>query len=426
MKEFPQAVRTLPAQKHVVLAGAGAVHWRFLAHWGQSPWPQAQLTLVTPAPQMYFRETLPLILTGQLSEGAHSYDLEAWCCQRGVRFLADHVTRLDVPNRQVRLASGDTLQFDLLSLDVGTSPIPPQAGLAIDAGRYPSQHGRVICRKPRDTFVRRWQRRWSDLWNDYRQAERRDIVSLVVVGGGRSGVELAFVCQRAMHQEHRPVEITLIEQDRILGEAPRNLRRAVLYELIRRGIEVWERRRVVGFCDEPSPAAILDDGTTVPCELALWTPCPHRPRWLTEEDLPMDAHGLPRILPSLQSASRTPVFIVGELAELNRTPLPNLSAEAARQAYVLFHNVGSWLRDPHAPPPMTYSTRLMTPQTIICGDDTLLRSWGWWTVRSHGLFVRWLNGCLKERRSLFTASGLVANQAPSVFPPTIAPPASDD
>ncbi|WP_067828920.1 FAD-dependent oxidoreductase [Nocardia inohanensis] len=156
-------------------------------------------------------------------------------------------TAVDIRARRVRLGTGDVLPYDRLILAMGAGAALP----AIDGLRRP---GSFVLREAGDALrIRAY-------------AQQRGCTRAVVAGGGLLGLEAAF----ALHQ--LGLRVTVLERgERLLSKQldPR-CSAIVLGHFVRRGIEIRHRAETTRLTGDPAVrAAVLRDGTTVPCELFL-------------------------------------------------------------------------------------------------------------------------------------------------------------
>src|SRR5436190_2016369 len=114
-----------PIEKNVVLVGAGNAHLVFVKRFGMRPVPGIAVTLVSEAAVIPYSAMVPGHIAGDFTRDAITIDLVRLCRAVGVRFVADRVSRIDPRSRQVRFAGRAPLQYDLLSIGIGSIPACP-------------------------------------------------------------------------------------------------------------------------------------------------------------------------------------------------------------------------------------------------------------------------------------------------------------
>ena len=112
---------------HLLLAGGGHSHAIALRNWLDDPLPGVTVTLVSPSASTLYSGMVPGWLAGHYDHEEIAIDVEALCRAAGVRFRIGTVVSLDPVARTATLADGETLAWDVLSLDVGSTLTPPAA-----------------------------------------------------------------------------------------------------------------------------------------------------------------------------------------------------------------------------------------------------------------------------------------------------------
>ena len=108
--------------RDLVLVGGGHAHALVLRNFAMRPVRGLRITLVSPASHTPYSGMLPGLVAGHYSfEQAH-IDLERLCAWAGVRFISAEVTALDPRARRLTLAGRPAIEYDLLSLDIGSQP----------------------------------------------------------------------------------------------------------------------------------------------------------------------------------------------------------------------------------------------------------------------------------------------------------------
>jgi NADH dehydrogenase len=177
---------------------------------------------------------------------------------------------------------------------------------------------------------------------------RRAMLTLVVVGGGPTGVEAAGALSELVRLvltkdfpslDVKDVRIVLLEAaDRLLGDLPERLREYTGETLWRKHVEVRFGARVVGF---DGARVALQGGEVIPARTLLWA-AGVRAAPLADH-LPVRRGPLGRLVvrPTLQLAERDEVFAVGDVAwvEAGGPALPMMAPVAMQQGELAARNV---------------------------------------------------------------------------------------
>jgi NADH dehydrogenase FAD-containing subunit len=243
----------------------------------------------------------------------------------GARWCQGEIDALDPTRRQLRLADGSTLDYDVLSLNVGSTLHPP-----------PAEHARMLPLRPLSMLHRRYEsllERW-----DREPSDRPFVVT--AVGGGAAGFEalLAVLSRLRALRPEQVVHGSLLTLGTHLlpGLAPA-ARRAALRVLGRAGVAV---RIGSGWC-EP-----VDRGSDV----VLWATGAEAHEWQRDPArrgaLAVDDQGFVRIDEQLRSVSHPQVFATGDCASWPGGGLPKAGVHAVRMGPVLAGNLRAALLGP--------------------------------------------------------------------------------
>ncbi|HYP72761.1 MAG TPA: FAD-dependent oxidoreductase, partial [Microbacterium sp.] len=158
-------------------------------------------------------------------------------------------------------------------------------------------------------------------------------LSVVVIGGGPTGVEMAGALAELRDQGLEPAypeldgdafRITLVQRSEILKPFEPKLRAYAAQQLRRRDVTV----RLGAGVDEVGPESVtLSDGTVLPSDLTIWATgvAPHEE--VREWDLPLDAGDRIRVGADLQVEGLPGVFAAGDVA-IAPQDLPQLAQPA--------------------------------------------------------------------------------------------------
>lgn len=309
-------------KKQVVLVGAGHAHLHVAAR--AEHFTGAGIRLVLIEPGMFWYSGLATgMLAGQYSPQVDQIDPEPLIRRGGGDFLRDRLTGIDRRRRVVTLASGDTVEYDALSLNIGSE---------IDAEGTPGAREHAWTVKP-----------ISDLWRLRQHLETRLMkpsrapTSAIIVGGGPTGCEIA-ACLRAL-ASRRGGEIrlrVLSRADRLAAGLPPRASRTLTRHLLRHGVEVscsWPVDRI------EDGGVIHADGRQLLADVIVFATGLRAPSLLKSLDLPLDGDGSLRVRSTLQSVGDDRVLAVGDCASLEAYQLPKLGVFGVRQGPVLLRNL---------------------------------------------------------------------------------------
>jgi selenide,water dikinase len=315
--------------KDIVLIGAGHAHVEVLRAFGVKPAPGARLTLVTRQAWTPYSGMLPGLIAGLYAfEEAH-IDVRPLCAFADARLILDEAAGIDLAEARAPCASGASIPFDILSIDIGSTP---------NTRRTPGACQHAVAVKPIDGFLARFEAARR------RVLEKPGRARIAVVGGGAAGVELALAMERRFRRDieaaggdARNVSFALIaaEPD-ILTSFPRRLRARFREILAARGIEVMAGRAAARVEDG---AVYLDNGEALAFDEIFWATQASAAPWLAATGLKLDAQGFVEVRPTLQSVSHATVFAAGDVASFQARALPKAGVYAVREGPPLAANL---------------------------------------------------------------------------------------
>jgi pyridine nucleotide-disulfide oxidoreductase family protein len=313
--------------KRLVLAGAGHAHALVLRSLVGQLMPGVEVVVISPEPRTPYSGMVPGWLSGHYRFDEIAIDFPPLVAAAGARWCRSEIHALDPSRRQLRLADGSTLSYDVLSLNIGSTLQPPTA-----------QHAQMLPLRPLAMLQRRYEsllERWA------REAADRPFV-VTAVGGGAAGFEalLAVLTRlRALRPEHTVHGSLRTRGTRLLPGLSPAARRAAQRALSRASVTV---QLGGGWCtavDRSSDVVIWATGA----EAHAWQRDPAR-----RGSLAVDEQGFVRIDEQLRSMSHPQVFATGDCASWSGQTLPKAGVHAVRMGPVLASNLRAALRVPAA------------------------------------------------------------------------------
>jgi NADH dehydrogenase FAD-containing subunit len=350
--------------KRVVLVGAGHAHLGVLRGAGALAGRGAEVVVVAPE-DFWYSGLATGVLAGQYPPSLDVVPIAPLAARVGARLVRDAVAAIGVTDRRLALASGRVLDWDLLSLDVG-SEVP------VDA--VPGAATHAVPVKPVANLVGLR----ADLEARWRRGERP---RLVVVGGGNSGCEVAAVTASLASRSGGGLDVTLLAaSSRLVPALPARAGRGVAGILATRGVRCLTGTRVTAISAE---GVRTSSGEAVPGDVVVLATGLVPPRLLRQARLPIDDDGALVVEPALHAAGEPRVFGGGDCIAFGPRPLPRIGVHAVRQAPVLLHNLAASLDGRRLRP---YRPQRRALLILNLGDDTALATWGPFTWLGRAAF----------------------------------------
>jgi len=379
-------ISAAPVLKDLVLVGGGHSHVQVVKSFAMEPMPGVRLTVVARDAHAPYSGMLPGLIAGHYAFDEAHIDLRPLARMAGARFVHDEVTAVDPTRKAVSCGNRPPLPYDVLSIDIGSSP-------SLDV---PGAAACVVPVKPIAGFWPRWQALRD------RCLERRDETRIGVVGGGAGGVELLLAVQyrlqtllaeQGRNDAHLHYHL-VTASDEILPTHNFRVRDKFRRILAERGVEVRTGqavRAVVAGEDVGPPAAgrgrrlELDGGDHLDVDEVLWVTDARAARWPGEGGLDVDERGFIRVRDTMQSVSRNDVFAAGDVAAMIDHPHPAAGVFAVRQGPPLAANLRAALLGEPAEP---FRPQQKFLGLISTGDRYAVASRGEWAAEGAWVW-RW-------------------------------------
>src|SRR5687767_6156731 len=154
-----------------------------------APVPGVRVTLISRDVDTPYSGMLPGVVAGHYSHDEAHIDLQMLSRFAGATPVFDEVIGLDLRNRQVEFRDRPPISYDVLSINVGSTP----------SAKVPGSIAHAVPVKPIDRFLAHW-----DAMRERLRAATGPL-RVAVVGGGAGGVELILAVEYRMR--------TLLEQE---------------------------------------------------------------------------------------------------------------------------------------------------------------------------------------------------------------------
>jgi pyridine nucleotide-disulfide oxidoreductase family protein len=360
--------------KRLVLAGGGHAHLAVLDTLARDPLRDVKVTLVTPASKQAYSGMLPGWIAGHYARPEIEIDLESLARRANVTLLRDCIGAVDANRRRVAVSDRQHLQYDVLSLDVGSE---------IDTSWRETLGDRLLPLRPIADFLERW----PDILDT---ARKRPGFRIAVVGAGAAGIEVALAVRHAFDRGCVDGEVCLVApREKLLAGHGPGARRRVADWMRRAGVELHDGH-AVGTRD----GLLLPDGSTILVDRVIAATGAAPPGWLKLSGLRLDQQGYVAVDSCHRSVSHSEVFAAGDVCSREDPHFARSGVHAVRAGPVLAANLTVALMGGHL---REYRPRRRSLYLLACGPRNAIVSWGnlsaggrwawWWKDRIDRGFV---------------------------------------
>jgi pyridine nucleotide-disulfide oxidoreductase family protein len=351
--------------KRLLLIGGGHSHLFVLKKFASLELTGVEVTMVSPGRWQYYSGMIPGWMAGHYQRDDIRVDLQHLTDSAGVRFIRNWADGIDADNRSVLLSDGSLLEYDVLSLDIGSET---RRDWLEDCGT------RLLTIKPLQDF----QTRWNSVVED---ARRRDGYKLVVVGGGAAGVELALSAISAFKRVSATATVHLVTGlAGFLQGHSEKARRSASRALRNAGVCVL-KDRAAGTAD----GVLLSSGVCLGADTVLAATGACAPAFLRSTGLSLDADGFIEVDPFQRSISHANVFAAGDISSRDNPDYGRSGVHAVRVGPTLAHNL---LQALAGRPLKKYRPQKVVLYLLACGGKFAIASWGRFSI-SGGWVWRW-------------------------------------
>ena len=318
----------------IVLVGGGHAHVHVLAAFGQWRDPQVRVTLIARDLMTPYSGMLPGVIAGLYTRDEAHIDLEKLAAATGTQLVHAAASDIDRAGKQVICDGHPPVPYDVLSLDVGSTP-------SLDSIPGARQHG--IAVKPIGGFLAKFEALRVECAKP--DGPRR----IAVIGGGAGGVELLLSVRTRLRAEAQrdgrdpdAVSFQLVTAGEILQTHNARVRKAFRRVFAERNIALLENHDVAAL---RAGAIDLADGSSLAADAVFVVTQASAPGWFAATGLQRGENGFIAVGPTLQSLNDPSVFAAGDCAALIETPREKAGVYAVREGPPLAENLrraGAW------------------------------------------------------------------------------------
>lgn len=356
-----------PILKDLVLIGGGHSHVAVVKSFGMKPIPGVRLTIISRDVHTPYSGMLPGFVAGHYTHDEVHIDLRPLAQFAGARMYHSEATRIDTVNKTVICKGRPPVPYDVLSINIGSTP---RIGAITGAADF------AVAVKPISRFVERWDRLLD------RVISSPGSHKIAVVGAGAAGVELLLAIQfrlknelSALGRSSEELQFHLISKSaQIMPQFPNSVAQRFGRILDDRQVTV---HRGVEATQAEDGALLLSNDVRLELDETLFVTPAGAANWLKESGFEVDEHGFVKVEDTLQVLAHPDVFAAGDVAAVINHPRPKAGVFAVRQGKPLTKNLRRVLVKEK---PVPFSPQKSILALISSGDKYAVASKGPFTL----------------------------------------------
>ncbi|WP_394119911.1 FAD-dependent oxidoreductase [Planococcus donghaensis] len=299
--------------KTLVLVGGGHAHLHCLEQTKHELPEDWQVVLISPSSYQYYSGMFSGYTEGVYTLEDIRINLKRLCDKIGALFVEDLIHTIDPEKKELKGTEGDVYHYDAVSFDIGSQTAIPE-----------TLQEQVSSIKPNYRFPEQL-------------AQLRDSAYPVIVGGGASGVELAFSILSWRKKQNLPASVALFSSTSLLSGQGLTASKKIEFIAQQKSLPFFTEVLVQAVDDF---SVITSEGRSYPQSGVLWLTGPKSSELFRLSGLPTDDDGFLLVNDLLQSVGHRDIFGAGDCITIDRYPsLAKNGVYAVRQGPILWKNL---------------------------------------------------------------------------------------
>jgi NADH dehydrogenase len=374
-------------QDHVVIVGAGFGGIEVARRLGAAG---IRTTLIDRHNHHLFQPLLYQVATAALSPADIAEPVrKVLRGNESVEVLLDEVVGIDTAQRAVSQARGGRISGDWLVIATGATH--SYFGHDDWAPFAPSLKTIEDARQIRSRLLLAFEE--AEMSHD--PAEQKRLMTIAVIGGGPTGVELAgSIAELARHtlskdfhriRPHTATVLLLEAGPRILTAFPEDLADYATRKLKTLGVVLRLNTPV----ERITANSVTAKGENIPVGFAIWAAGVMASPLGKMLGMPTDRAGRVAVNPDLSVPGLNNVYALGDVTQLageDGKPLPGLAQVAKQEGIYLGRALAKKIATGASSPPFRFHNR---GNTAIIGRNAAIFDFGWWRLRGWFAWIFW-------------------------------------
>jgi NADH dehydrogenase FAD-containing subunit len=310
--------------KHLVLAGGGHAHMVTLANISQLRDLGHSVTVIGPSEYHYYSGMGPGMLGATYEPEEIRFDTKQRVEEQGGDFICDSIVGIDPVGRQLSLKSGQSVNYDVVSFNTGSSIALPE--IIGDAST-------IYTVKPIERLYEARQQ--------IKKKAEQQAIAIAVVGGGPAGIEVAGNIRQLVSATGYRTKVSLFAGHRFLPRFPENVRRKSQLLLEKNKVIIHEYGYLKSIRDN---LLIFDCGITEHADFILLATGVRPSPFFRQAGIAVGPDGGLLVNRYLQSPDYPEIFGGGDCVSFEPQKLDKVGVYAVRENPILFHNLKAYLQ----------------------------------------------------------------------------------
>ncbi len=358
-------------QTELVLVGGGHANIQVLKSFAMRPIDGLRISLISDVLSAPYSGMLPGFVAGEYEFQEIHINLLHLCNFAGARFIQTKIMSVDTKKRIIYCKNRPNINYDLISINTG---------ITSDFGEINGAEKYAIAVKPISHFLKKI----SKIEKIISSSDQ----SIVIIGSGAAGIELAFALRKKFNKNNIIPKITIVgSAKRFFPELSLKCHLFLIKKCSAADIDVRFGQPVTKVSEK---TVTLSTGIKIATDFSLIVTGARPSDWLNSTSIRLTHDGYIEVDNSFRSISDERIFAAGDIAKIKHQPRPRSGVFAVRAGPVLAKNLRLTLNKSPLKSIAQQSNHL---SLITLQHDTVMAIWGGFFVSSKWLWPvkKWID-----------------------------------